>query len=195
MKIGIDIDGVILDYEAKLRVYAEMYDVLELKGKGIINKNSDLFQEAYGWSDEQNKYFMDNYFEKLSQDIPVLPGAKEVIYYLKKCGHELVIISARGTSLPNMINLAKNILDKNEFVFDKYIWKQKDKLKACVEEKVDYMIDDNSTTCERLSNNKIKTIYFKSVATRDLEKNEYLKQVTNWGEIYRFFKEMEKENE
>ena len=38
MKIGIDIDGVILDYETKLRVYAEIYDVLELKGRGIINK-------------------------------------------------------------------------------------------------------------------------------------------------------------
>lgn len=195
MKIGIDIDGVLLDYESKLRAFAEMYDVLEIKGNGIINKNTDLFQEAYGWTDEQNKFFMDNYFEKLSEDIPVMPGAKEVISYLKKCGHELVIISARGRSVPNMINLAKNILDKNSFIFDKYIWKQKDKLDACIEEKLDFMIDDNSTTCEKLSSNKIKTIYFKSVATRDLKENEYLKQVTNWGEIYRYFKKMEKENE
>ena len=192
MKIGIDIDGVLLDYESKLRAFAEMYDVLEVKGNGIINRNSDLFQDAYGWTDEQNKYFMYNYFEKLSEDIPVLPGAKEVISYLRKCGYELVIISARGASLPNMINLAKNILDKKELVFDKYIWKQKDKLQACIEEKVDFMIEDNSNTCEKLSSNKVKTIYFKSVATRDLKENKYLKQVTNWGEIFRYFKEMEK---
>ena len=91
-----------------------------------------------------------------------------------------------------MINLAKNILDKKELVFDKYIWKQKDKLQACIEEKVDFMIEDNSNTCEKLSSNKVKTIYFKSVATRDLKENKYLKQVTNWGEIFRYFKEMEK---
>ena len=192
MKIEKDIDGVLLDYEAKLRVFAEVYDVLEIKGNGIINRNTDLFKEAYGWSEEQNKYFMDNYFEELSKDVPVLPGAKEVITYFKNCGYELVIISARGRSLPNMIELAKELLDKNGLVFDKYIWKQKDKLDACIEEKIDYMIDDNYTTCEYLSDNKVKTIYFKSVATRDLKESKYLKQVSNWGEIFRFFKKMEK---
>lgn len=195
MKIGIDIDGVILDYESKLRVQAEIYDVLELNGNGKINNNADLFEEAYGWTKEQSDYFIYTYFEKLSEEVPLMPGAKEIIEYLKDAGHELVIISARGRSLPNMINLAKNLLDKNNLVFNKYLWKQGDKLNACIEEKIDIMIDDNSAICEKLSKNKVKTIFLKSVGTRDLNENDYLKKVTNWGEIFRYFKEMEKENE
>ena len=31
MKIGIDIDGVILDYERVLKTYGDLYDVIELK--------------------------------------------------------------------------------------------------------------------------------------------------------------------
>lgn len=195
MKIGIDVDGVLIDYESIIRVYAEFYDILELDGKGRKNKNADTFQEAYDWKDEQKEKFMHNYFEKLSEDVPVLPGVKFVLDYLKEKGHELVIISARGASVENMINLAKNILDKNDLKFDKYIWKQKDKVKTCKDEKIDIMIEDNSVTCERLCSNNIKTIYIKSAITRDLTESEYLKQVTNWGEIFRYFKEMEKKDE
>ena len=35
MKIGIDVDGVILDYERVLKTYGD----LELKTGGIINRN------------------------------------------------------------------------------------------------------------------------------------------------------------
>ena len=35
MKIGIDIDGVILDFERTMRSYAELYDFLILKKEGV----------------------------------------------------------------------------------------------------------------------------------------------------------------
>ena len=35
MQIGIDVDGVLLDFEKELRTRAELYDLLELNGKGI----------------------------------------------------------------------------------------------------------------------------------------------------------------
>lgn len=38
MKIGIDIDGVILNSENLFRVKAELYDLLELNKNGVINK-------------------------------------------------------------------------------------------------------------------------------------------------------------
>ena len=35
MKIGIDIDGVILDYERVLKTYGDLYDFIELKKGGM----------------------------------------------------------------------------------------------------------------------------------------------------------------
>ena len=39
---------------------------------------------------------------------------------------------------------------------------------------------------KKLSENGIKTIYFRNKEMKKLEQNEYLKEVSNWGEIYRY---------
>ena len=39
MQIGIDVDGVLLDFEKELRTRAELYDLLDLNGKGILYTN------------------------------------------------------------------------------------------------------------------------------------------------------------
>lgn len=104
MKIGIDIDGVILDYERILKIYGDLYDL------------------------------------KLSKQTPLIPGAKDVIDMLQKDGNKLIVISARGGMIEEMKDVA--------------IEKFKEEMKK-------------------------------------LEQNEYLKEVSNWGEIYRYIKEME----
>ena len=53
------------------------------------------------------------------------------------------------------------------------------------------MIDDSYEKCKSLANSKIKTIYLKDAASYDLEENEYVKTLYNWGEIYRYIKEIE----
>ncbi len=191
MIIGVDIDGVILDYERKLRTYGELYDLLELNGKGVVNKDEEYVQNRYDWNQEQKNRFVHEYFAKLSKEVPLLPGAKDVINYLKQDGHKLIIISARGISVPEMEQLALNILEKENLKFDKYCFKAKDKLDICLKEKIDIMIDDVWYNCKQISENKIKTIYFKDTNKKTLEENDYLKEVTNWGEIYRYIKNME----
>ena len=44
MKIGIDIDGVILDYERVLKTYGDLYDFIELKKYGIVNRNEQYLK-------------------------------------------------------------------------------------------------------------------------------------------------------
>ena len=39
MKIGIDVDGVILDYERVLKTYGDLYDIIELKKNGHGKKH------------------------------------------------------------------------------------------------------------------------------------------------------------
>ena len=50
MKIGIDVDGVILDSEKELRIRAELYDVINLKRNSIIDNNELKIQGRYNWN-------------------------------------------------------------------------------------------------------------------------------------------------
>ena len=54
-------------------------------------------------------------------------------------------------------------------------------------ENLDYMIDDNFDICKNLSENGIRTIYFRDKDMKKL-KNENVIEVSNWGEIYRIIK-------
>ena len=50
MKIGIDVDGVIFDFEKELRTRAELYDLLEINGKGIVDNDKFNLEERYSWN-------------------------------------------------------------------------------------------------------------------------------------------------
>lgn len=188
MKIGIDIDGVILDYERVLKTYGDLYDFIELKKNGIINRHEHYLRNRYDWTEEERMNFVNKYFLKLSKQTHLIPGAKDVINMLQKEGHELIVISARGGMVKEMKDVAIEKFEEENIKFSKYYWKQNDKLEVAKKEKIDYMIDDAYHVCKKLSENGIKTIYFRDKEMKKLEQNEYLKEVSNWGEIYRTIK-------
>ena len=117
-----------------------------------------------------------------------MPGAVDVINMLQADGHELMIISARGGMVEEMKDVALKRFQEVGLEFDKYYWKQHDKLEVAKNENLDFMIDDYGVTCEKLANAGIKTLYFKDVNMKTYEENENLIEVTNWGEIYRIIK-------
>lgn len=90
-------------------------------------------------------------------------GAKEVIQKLKKMGHKLIIISSRGTETNEMIDIVIDKFKKENIKFDKYFWKEINKLKICKEENIDIMIDDSPSTCKKMADNRIKAIYFRGI--------------------------------
>ena len=190
MKIGIDIDGVILNFEGELRVQAELYDVINLKRNSIVDKKETFFQEKYNWSEQEINDFIAKQFLKVSRECEFMPGAIEVINMLKNEGNELVIISSRGGHIKEMKDVAEQRLKQKGLKFDKYFFVAKDKAKICIEENIDIMIDDYYKTCRSLSENNIKTLYFRAYPNYELEENEYLKEVHNWGEIYRYIHEI-----
>lgn len=77
-------------------------------------------------------------------------------------------------------------------IFDKYYYAVEDKAEVCKKENIDVMIDDSNHNCKNTSENGIKTIYFKDAPSYEMEENEYLKTLYNWGEIYRYLKGLEK---
>ena len=106
MKIGIDLDGVVFNTQAKWNVDAELYDYLEAKKSGTVKKEEPRIEERYNWGKKEVKNFIDEYMTLKKFDL--VPGAKKVLNMLKKDGHELIVITARG----KLINGQKYALRK-----------------------------------------------------------------------------------
>lgn len=193
MKIGIDLDGVVIDSETTFRTYEEIFDIDILKGNNLINRKEPKFQSRYNWTSNQEKEFIEKYFLKVSRESGLMSGFIAIYDLLKKQGHEFVVITARGGYVKEMKDDAIRLLEENNIKFDKYYWNVKDKLEICKKEKVDIMIDDDWNIIKKIAENKIRTLYFRDTNLMILEENKYIKEVNNWGEIYRYIKEnMEK---
>lgn len=59
MKIGIDLDGVVIDTATTFRTYQEIFDIDILKGNNLINKKEPKFKDRYNWTKEQRKEFIE----------------------------------------------------------------------------------------------------------------------------------------
>ena len=192
MKIGIDLDGVVFDSEKEFRVYSELYDMLDLNQNSKINNKELKFQSRFKWTKEDIDGFLNKYHKQIIVESNFMPGVKRILKLLKEDGHTLILITARGGMNRDMIKVTEERLQQNEMnIFDKYYWATENKDEVCVKENVDIMIDDFCDKCKSIANSKIKTIYLKDAPSYDLEENEYIKVLYNWGEIYRYIKEIE----
>ena len=155
MKIGIDLDGVVIDSETTFRTYEEIFDIDILKGNNLINKKEPKFQARYNWSSNQEKEFIEKYFLKVSRESGLMSGFIAIYDLLKKQGHEFVVITARGGYVKEMKDDAIRLLEENNIKFDKYYWNVEDKLEICKKEKVDIMIDDDWNIIKKTADCKI----------------------------------------
>ena len=191
MKIGIDLDGVVIDSETTFRTYEEIFDIEDLKENNLIDRREPKFQSRYNWTSEQEKEFIEKYFMNVSNESGLMSGFLSIYKRLKELGHEFVVITARGGFIPKMKDDAIRLLEKNNIEFDKYYWHIDNKLEICQKENVDIMIDDDWRIKKNLAENDIKTLYFRDTNLVELEENEYINEVNNWGDIYRFIKGVE----
>lgn len=190
MNIGIDIDGVIIDLPDRIRAYAEWYDLEIYKKNGVKKKDELKVWKRYDWNKEETDKFIEDTFLKIAEESKIMPFAKNVINQLKKDGNNIIIITARGNYAgEKMIDIAKTQLNSANINYDQIYWNVPNKAEICKKEKIDFMIDDYADICESLTEEKIRTIYFRAKDNRKLEENFYLKEVSNWPEIYRFIKE------
>lgn len=192
MRIGVDLDGVIFDSEKLYRVCTELYEVLDLKENNIIDNSKLMFQQRYNWTEAETKGFIDKYHEYIVRNANFMPGAKEVLRLLKSEGHELILITSRGNNdEEKYIKITEEIFKENDFeIFDKCYWAILDKAKICKEENIDLMIDDYNENCLKIAKEGIKTIYLKDSPSYEINDNENIKTLYNWGEIYRYIKDV-----
>ena len=156
MRIGIDLDGVIFDSEKLYRIYSELYDIQDLKKNSLKNNKEIRFQDRYSWSDEETNGFVKKYHRKITEVSNFMPGAKDVISLLKEEGHTLIVITARGKLNKDLIPVTiQRLKDNNLDLFEKYYWGTDNKEEICKQEKIDLMIDDSNTNCQKIANSHI----------------------------------------
>jgi len=190
MIIGIDVDGVILDYMTTVRAYAELYDFEVLHKNGVINKQGTKIGERYNWTDEEFKDFSTKYFDYLTTITSFFPLCIDILNRLHNDGHKIYIITNRGFLSDKAMTLCEDLFKKNNIHIDKYFWKIKDKVKIIKENNVDIMIDDSFDICSQTVKNDIKTIYFREKDSPVIISN-LVYDVDNWGQIYRIIKTIE----
>ena len=190
MKIGIDLDGVVIDSETTFRTYEEIFAIEDLNHRKIINIEEPKYQGRYMWSKEEQHNFKEKYLLKASHESDLMSGFLPVYNKLKELGYEMIVITARGVFIEEMKDDAIRLLNENNVIFDKYFWNTHDKLEICKKEKIDIMIDDDYKIIQQLSNEKIKTLYFRDTNLKKLDETDYIHEVNNWGDIYRYFSEL-----
>ena len=94
--------------------------------------------------------------------------------------------------IPKMKDDAERILNENGIVFDKYYWFADNKLEICKNEAVDIMIDDDHRIIRKLNENRINSLYFRDTNLVKLDESEFVHEVNNWGDIYRYITERNK---
>lgn len=189
MRIGLDLDGVVIDSERVFRTYNEIFEIEKNMDK-LVDKSEAKFQRRFNWTLEEQLEYTNKYFIKSVENSNLMAGFKIVYDLLKQEDVELIVITSRGIAprgnfIQEMEDNAKKLLADNNIIFDKYYWKQKDKLEACQKENIDLMIDDDYRIVSKLAENGIKCLYFREAGIKKVENNENVIEVHNWGEIYR----------
>ena len=181
-KLVLDLDGVVFDSENLYRVYTEMYDVDVKKGNNIINNSERTFQKRYNWDENEFSEFYNKYSKIILEKANIMSGAEIVIKKLLEY-FDIIIVTARSDE---EMKYALEKFEKVNLNSVKIYNNEHKKIDKFLEEKVDYIIDDDNIICINASNNNIHALYFKNSASDKLEENEYIKNVNNWGEIYRY---------
>ena len=192
MRIGIDIDNVISNFNEELLKEYIKHDK-ELRNTGIINKNVFCRYGMFDWSESEESEFYKNNIERIAKNLKVKDGAKEYIDKLIEEGHYICIITGRNNGEYNdPYNMTKTWLDNNLIKYDKLIltdaYKKDEKAIKCLENNIDIMIDDSVGNCKNCIQNNIKTFLMDTPYNRFLD----IPRVNNWKEIYEVINSMSK---
>lgn len=194
MKIGIDIDNVISNFNDTLLTEYLLHDK-ELRNSGIINKNADYIRKGmFDWNEDEETNFYKNNIERIAKKLGVIEGAKEYIDKLHDDGHIICIITGRDNGeYTEPYNMTKKWLEDNSIYYDNLIltdaYDKRAKTKQCLEHNIDIMIDDSVRICSDCIENGITTILM------DTPYNRYsnIQRVKSWKEFYRYVSNYKKD--
>lgn len=194
MRIGIDIDNVISNFDDTLLVEYLKHDK-ELRNTGIVNENAEYLRRGmFDWTKEEEEVFYSSNIERIAKALKPLEDANYYINKLHEDGHEIYIISGRNNGeYTDADTMTKEWLKNYNIYYDKLIltnaYNKNEKTEECIKNNIDLMIDDSVSISANLKSAGIKVYLMK---TR-YNKNEIeFEKVSNWKEIYNKISKTEK---
>ena len=191
MRIGLDIDNVITDFDKKM-LDEFLKEDKNKRNKGIINPKGNWIKDFFDWSvDEVN-----DFFNKSMEGFAIhLEPRKDAKYYMDKLlndGHSLYLISHRV--YPHYLHPYETTtkwLEDNNINYTKLILSEDtNKTKECKENNIDVMFDDGRINCRQLQENNVNCYL---MATEYNKRNsDDLKIVNDWEELYEVINKMKK---
>lgn len=190
MRIGIDIDGVLTDYERFSYDYFSKYCIENKIDYHILGSQYETC-DTFNVNKNTEKQFWKKHLNYYATDYPARHFASEVIKKLKEEGNEIYIITARtltdrqDESGQKMRETVEDWLAKNMIEYDKIIYCKRptyNKINEVNNYKIDIMIEDSPQNIEKLSK-LIPVIIFHS----EYNKNCNLPNTTrcySWYDIY-----------
>ena len=123
MRIGLDIDNVITDFDKT--VFQEfLKEDKHKRNKGVVNPDSDRLRRCFDWSDTEVEEF---YARKMEDMAKILEPREDAKYYMDRLladGHELYLVSHRVyPQYKNPFETTINWLKENDINYTKLILK------------------------------------------------------------------------
>ena len=186
MKIGIDIDGVLTDFEKwQLEVGSKFFIKYN---KNIVNPNGYDSDDVFNVTKELDSEFWRDYLYDYAKNEPARKFAGEVIDKLKDKGYEIYIITARYLTDRNddlgnnMRNTVINWLKENNINYDKIIFSPDDKFEICKENNINIMIEDRVENINNIS--KIMPVVCFDAAYNKMCNGKNIFRSYTWYDVY-----------
>ena len=193
MRIGLDIDNVISDFDKGL-LEAFIKEDRNKRNSGIINENVHITKGMFDWTSEEIKEFFLTKMEELARQLTLREDAKYYMDKMLKDGHELYLITHRSLKeYKDPYNLTLEWLKHHDINYTKLILsKTPDKSEECKENKIDIMIDDRVSQCKKMIDNGIHCL---AMATRyNGEDLIDIDHINTWKELYERVCKLENKN-
>lgn len=175
MRIGIDIDDVLVDTSKIMKEY-----IIKLDNNVDI---ADHMEEIMRGEIPNHiiSRFIDNNIINIIDNAQIKPNAKEVLERISK-NNEIVFVTSRGEErFKGSENITLNYLKRNNIKYDGIIFNAFDKAKICKDNNLDVLVDDSVKLCEEAEKEGIRSIVFTSIVNKDIKTN--VKRVDNWLEL------------
>lgn len=180
MIIGLDIDDVIFDTSD---VICGILD--EPKSKELTPVKLDVMRGDV--SIPAVAKFLKKYLIVAVENGKPLPNAAKVIRNLRKHGHRIILITARGDrNFPGTVARNEEVLEKYKIEYDAIIYDSPNKVEACRENGVEVFVDDSPRNCVEVERElRIPVIGFESEITREGLREAGVISVGNWLDLER----------
>ena len=199
MKIGIDIDGVLVDVESfELDYFSKYY--LEQYNKVIKNPKGYGSYHIFKGTPIQDKTLWNKLIHLYIKETP-RRFASEVIKKLKEDGNQIYIITNRSSHLSYVDDINKKQmqdivikwLNKYNIVYDKILFTHTNKLDVCKKEKIDIMIEDKPSNINSVSK-LIPVLCYDALYNEECCGNNVYR-VYSWYDIYAKIEKIKKRND